>query len=309
MIDHISLPVSDLARSRAFYDKALAALGYKVIMEITDAPDIVAAGYGREGTPEAGFWIGASRMPAPPPVTPDGQHIAFRAGPSRAMSTRSTPRPWPPAAATTARPACGRTTIRTTTRPSSSIRTGIGSRPCAICRSESLRQPDGDLPLGRSPAQVASVRASLAPARLHLGFLDLEGGLGRRFGSLGLTIEGLSTRAAGDAGERFAVKGCGGGGPRARHARPSGPSLEPAAAERGHRAGHPGPCRAGLRAPSSRLALGVAAARLAGIDDGAARRSPGSCSAAAARASASAPSSRAASSSTAAGARTACRRR
>lgn len=32
-----------------------------------------------------------------------------------------------------------------------------------------------------------------APARLHLGFLDLEGGLGRRFGSLGLAIEGLAT--------------------------------------------------------------------------------------------------------------------
>ena len=28
-----------------------------------------------------------------------------------------------------------------------------------------------------------------APARLHLGFLDLHGGLGRRFGSLGLTLE------------------------------------------------------------------------------------------------------------------------
>jgi beta-RFAP synthase len=33
-----------------------------------------------------------------------------------------------------------------------------------------------------------------APARLHLGFLDLEGGLGRRFGSLGLAIEGFATR-------------------------------------------------------------------------------------------------------------------
>lgn len=33
-----------------------------------------------------------------------------------------------------------------------------------------------------------------APARLHLGFLDLDGGLGRRFGSLGLTVDGLSTR-------------------------------------------------------------------------------------------------------------------
>ncbi|MFO7902785.1 beta-ribofuranosylaminobenzene 5'-phosphate synthase family protein [Thioalkalivibrio sp.] len=33
-----------------------------------------------------------------------------------------------------------------------------------------------------------------APARLHLGFLDLNGGLGRRFGSLGLAIDTFQTR-------------------------------------------------------------------------------------------------------------------
>ncbi len=33
-----------------------------------------------------------------------------------------------------------------------------------------------------------------APARLHLGFLDLHGGLGRRFGSIGLTLSTLATR-------------------------------------------------------------------------------------------------------------------
>ena len=33
-----------------------------------------------------------------------------------------------------------------------------------------------------------------APARLHLGFLDLEGDLGRRFGSLGLTINDIATK-------------------------------------------------------------------------------------------------------------------
>lgn len=32
-----------------------------------------------------------------------------------------------------------------------------------------------------------------APARLHFGFVDLNGGTGRRFGSLGLTIKGLDT--------------------------------------------------------------------------------------------------------------------
>lgn len=33
-----------------------------------------------------------------------------------------------------------------------------------------------------------------APARLHLGFLDLDGDLGRRFGSLGLALDGIGTR-------------------------------------------------------------------------------------------------------------------
>lgn len=36
----------------------------------------------------------------------------------------------------------------------------------------------------------------VVPARLHLGFLDLEGGLGRRFGSMGITLEGPYTKLA-----------------------------------------------------------------------------------------------------------------
>ena len=40
-----------------------------------------------------------------------------------------------------------------------------------------------------------SVTVSL-PARLHLGFFDLHGGLGRRFGSLGVAISELETRVA-----------------------------------------------------------------------------------------------------------------
>ncbi|WP_207478753.1 beta-ribofuranosylaminobenzene 5'-phosphate synthase family protein [Arenibaculum pallidiluteum] len=32
-----------------------------------------------------------------------------------------------------------------------------------------------------------------APARLHAGFLDLEGGLGRRFGSIGITLDDVAT--------------------------------------------------------------------------------------------------------------------
>ena len=42
-------------------------------------------------------------------------------------------------------------------------------------------------------SQVNSVTVSV-PARLHLGFLDLNGDLGRRFGGIGLAIGGLGTR-------------------------------------------------------------------------------------------------------------------
>ena len=85
MIDHLSLPVSDYARSRAFYDKVLGTLGYKVAMEITDSPAYIGAGYGDSGSghAEPAFWIGAGRTPGPRPISPDGQHLAFRA-PDRA---------------------------------------------------------------------------------------------------------------------------------------------------------------------------------------------------------------------------------
>ena len=44
--------------------------------------------------------------------------------------------------------------------------------------------------LTRAPASV-TVRA---PARLHMGFVDLHGGTGRRYGSLGLALDGPFTR-------------------------------------------------------------------------------------------------------------------
>lgn len=66
-------------------------------------------------------------------------------------------------------------------------------------------------------AAFESVRVE-APARLHLGFLDLNGGLGRRFGSLGLAIEGIVTElevapaakleVEGPAATRVRVLGC-----------------------------------------------------------------------------------------------------
>lgn len=53
---------------------------------------------------------------------------------------------------------------------------------------------------------VAAARVS-APARLHLGFLDLNGGLARRFGGLGVALKGMSTVATARRGDRLRVKG------------------------------------------------------------------------------------------------------
>jgi catechol 2,3-dioxygenase-like lactoylglutathione lyase family enzyme len=59
MIDHFGFPVSDYARSKAFYAKALAPLGYALVMELdaghteSGSP---AAGFGADGNPD--FWIG-----------------------------------------------------------------------------------------------------------------------------------------------------------------------------------------------------------------------------------------------------------
>jgi catechol 2,3-dioxygenase-like lactoylglutathione lyase family enzyme len=57
MLDHAGFPVTDYARSKAFYEKALAPLGYSLIMEVAeDENDSMAAGFGANGKPD--FWIG-----------------------------------------------------------------------------------------------------------------------------------------------------------------------------------------------------------------------------------------------------------
>jgi catechol 2,3-dioxygenase-like lactoylglutathione lyase family enzyme len=57
MIDHVGIPVADYARSKAFYAKALAPLGYVLVMEVQQSEeDSPAAGFGAEGKPD--FWIG-----------------------------------------------------------------------------------------------------------------------------------------------------------------------------------------------------------------------------------------------------------
>lgn len=67
MIDHIGIAVSDLARSIAFYERALAPLGYALVMKLERA-----AGFGIAGKPD--LWIAGG---APPK---DRVHVALRAG-------------------------------------------------------------------------------------------------------------------------------------------------------------------------------------------------------------------------------------
>jgi len=57
MIDHVGFPVTDHERSKAFYLKALAPLGYTLVMEVDQTENgFRAAGFGAGQKPD--FWIG-----------------------------------------------------------------------------------------------------------------------------------------------------------------------------------------------------------------------------------------------------------
>src|SRR4249919_3309920 len=68
MFDHVGLNVKDYAASRAFYEQALAPLGWKVVMAFDEWR---AAGFGLAEKPE--FWI-SEREPYG-----TGTHVAFAA--------------------------------------------------------------------------------------------------------------------------------------------------------------------------------------------------------------------------------------
>src|SRR6478609_1929018 len=73
MIDHTGLSVTDPAKSRSFYEAALAPLGYRVLMEVPveHTGGIVVLGFGVPPKPD--FWV--HEGPAQTPRV----HIAFRA--------------------------------------------------------------------------------------------------------------------------------------------------------------------------------------------------------------------------------------
>jgi catechol 2,3-dioxygenase-like lactoylglutathione lyase family enzyme len=57
MIDHVSIGVADIARTKRFYDAALQPLGYRCLSAGADS-----LGYGRDGVV---LWIGAAERPVP----------------------------------------------------------------------------------------------------------------------------------------------------------------------------------------------------------------------------------------------------
>jgi catechol 2,3-dioxygenase-like lactoylglutathione lyase family enzyme len=70
MIDHISIGISDIARTRRFYDAVLRPLGYSCLSEGADS-----LGYGKD---EVAFWTSAAARPVPPDPA-SGLHICFAA--------------------------------------------------------------------------------------------------------------------------------------------------------------------------------------------------------------------------------------
>ena len=70
MFDHVSIGVSNIARAKTFYDRALEPLGYR---RLSDGADSL--GYGKE---TVGLWIGLTSAPVPDDPK-SGLHFCFAA--------------------------------------------------------------------------------------------------------------------------------------------------------------------------------------------------------------------------------------
>ncbi len=87
MIDHLGMPVSDLASATSFYLKALAPLGYGIVMEVSAAEtgSGAAVGFGPPGKAQdfqsgkPSFWIGEGER------LPGHIHVAFVASSREAV--------------------------------------------------------------------------------------------------------------------------------------------------------------------------------------------------------------------------------
>ena len=76
-LDHVSIGVTSMKRSKAFYDAVLAPLGMSAVLPVEIGGQLVGLGYG-DAPGKATFWIG---MPVngQPASMGNGVHIAFNA--------------------------------------------------------------------------------------------------------------------------------------------------------------------------------------------------------------------------------------
>jgi catechol 2,3-dioxygenase-like lactoylglutathione lyase family enzyme len=73
MLDHVGLSVTDYDKSKAFYERALAPLGYAVLMNVTAAESGSVDFCGFGVAPKPDFWIDGAGRPSPK------LHVCFRA--------------------------------------------------------------------------------------------------------------------------------------------------------------------------------------------------------------------------------------
>ena len=153
MIDHVGFPIADYEKSKAFYAKALAPLGYVLVMEVpgdANGSGFPAAGFGENGKPD--FWIGGGggvfKPPhvAVPPQKPASGDSFLRAG-IQAGGEK-----------TTVCLGSGRTITRIITAPSYSIPMDTTSRRCVTRLHEMNCQDD---------AGTKKSRVTLGDARLR----------------------------------------------------------------------------------------------------------------------------------------------
>jgi catechol 2,3-dioxygenase-like lactoylglutathione lyase family enzyme len=75
-IDHVSVGVTNMQRSKAFYDAALAPLGMKPVYPVEINGRLLGVGYGVEASPS--FWIQVP-INGQAATMGNGVHIAFKA--------------------------------------------------------------------------------------------------------------------------------------------------------------------------------------------------------------------------------------
>ena len=164
MIDHLGISVGSIARATEFYLKALAPLGYGIVMEVSaeETGHGAAIAFGAPGhaadfqSGKPSFWSVRARRRAGPCMSPSW----LQAVPPSMFSIMPRSRQ---GALTTGRQVSGPNTTPPITPPSCSILTATISKPYATALNESRRaRPPGGASVDELPIAPRYLRADLA---------------------------------------------------------------------------------------------------------------------------------------------------